>query len=92
MSGLEALSTRALLVPPVTVPTYWCTTGQMSLRNVDERSGHTKQFPLHAVRVVTRLVCPNCGNVMPLENGAFPDHWMGGSGFPRRCTGSRKRA
>jgi hypothetical protein len=41
---------------------------------------------------VERLVCAYCGNVVPLENGVFPEHWIGHSSDARRCSGSRKRA
>ena len=44
------------------------------------------------VKHVERIICPGCGNVMPLENGFFPDHWVGGSRDTRKCSGSRRRA
>ena len=92
MSSLESTSLRPQIRSPVAVPTYWCSTCQLSLRSVDERDAHVKLFPAHAVKAVTRLVCPACGNYMPLENGVFPEHWVGGSHDSRRCGGSGRRA
>ena len=92
MSGLAAYSARLQIPTHVVVPTYWCATCQLSLRTPDEKSAHVKMFPLHAVRAVARLVCPSCGNYVPLENGFFPEHWVGGSYDTRRCRGSGKRA
>ena len=91
LSDRGALSLSPRIPSPVVVPTFWCTTCQMSLRSHDEQLGHKKYFPSHLVKTVGRLVCPNCGNVVPLENGYFPEHWMGSSGSPRRCNGSRRK-
>ena len=92
MSGLEALSTGPRYRSATVPPTYWCTTCQMSLGTVDERTAHMKMFPAHRVKAVTRLVCPRCGNDVPLENGRFPDHWVGSSQDMRRCQGSGRHA
>jgi len=92
MSGLEALSARPKYKPPVVAPTFWCVTCQMSLITIDERWAHAEIFPVHVVKTVTRLACPICGNDMPLENGFFPDHWVGSTGETRKCHGSRKHA
>jgi len=64
----------------------------MSLRSQDEQLAHKKYFPTHAVKAVNRLFCPNCGNVVPLENGYLPEHWVGGSGNSRKCSGSGRKA
>ena len=77
---------------PVAAPTFWCSTCQMSLRSHDERLAHNKSFPSHIVKAIDRLICPSCGNVVPLENGSFPEHWIGSSGNTRRCNGSGRKA
>ena len=92
MSDFEVLTLRPQIPSPVVVPTFWCNTCQMSLRSQDERLAHLKLFPVHRVKQVERLICPRCGNVMPLENGFFPDHWIGRAENSRMCGGSRKRA
>ena len=92
MSEFEALLLGSRIPSPVAAPTFWCMTCQMSLRSQDERLAHAKLFPAHRLKQVERLICPSCGNVVPLEDGAFPEHWVGGSANTRRCNGSRKRA
>lgn len=92
MSEFEALYLRPHIPLPVVAPAFWCVTCQMSLRSQDERLAHSKLFPVHRVKQVERLVCAYCGNVVPLENGVFPEHWIGHSSDARRCSGSRKRA
>ena len=88
----EALASGTRIPTPVVVPTFWCTTCQMSLRSQDERVAHLKLFPVHSVKPLERLICPSCGNVMPLENGRFPDHWVGGERSMKKCSGSRMAA
>ncbi|HUK80143.1 MAG TPA: hypothetical protein VLU91_05720 [Nitrososphaerales archaeon] len=92
MSEFEALGLKPQIPTPVVVPTFWCATCQLSLRSQDEQVAHTELFPTHKVKAVERLVCPRCGNVMPLENGFFPDHWVGNSHDTRKCSGSHRRA
>lgn len=91
MSGLEALSVRLQFRTPVAAPTYWCVSCQLSLRTIDERNAHQKLFPVHMIKESTRLMCPRCGNYLPLENGSFPDHWVGSSQDMRKCRSSGRK-
>jgi len=92
MNELDALNLIREIPPLTVVPTFWCVTCQLSLSSQDELVAHTRLFPAHKTKAVERLVCPRCGNVVPLEHGMFPDHWVGSSRDPRKCNGSRRRA
>lgn len=79
------------LRPPVAAPTFWCVTCQMSLRNEDEHKAHSKAFPAHRIKSLTRLTCPGCGNEVPIETGRYPDHWIGYGSDLRKCRRSGER-
>jgi hypothetical protein len=64
----------------------------MSLRNEDERLAHAKLFPTHRVKSATRIACLGCGNEVPLENGRYPDHWIGYGSDLKKCRTSGQRA
>ena len=92
MAEYEISLLRLRIPSPAVVPTFWCATCQMSIRSHEERLAHTKSFPSHLVKAVDRLICPSCGNVVPLENGNLPEHWIGSTGSQRRCSGSGRKA
>ena len=91
MSELAPQSVKPRIPSPAVLPSFWCVTCQMSLRNQDEKLAHVNLFPLHAVRTMRRTTCPGCGNEVPLESGRFPVHYVGSGGDLRKCPSSGRR-
>ena len=76
---------------PVNIPTNWCLTCELTLRTEEEYFAHIDLFPTHHVKAINRLICPACGNNIPLVGGCFTEHWIGNR-EARMCTGSGKQA
>ena len=91
VSAIAPQSIRPQIPSPAVLPSFWCITCQMSLRNADEELVHVRRFPMHVIRTARRTTCPRCGNGMLLEGGRFPVHWIGYGGDLRKCLGSRMR-
>ena len=89
MSVVRLSSLRLEDHPRTAVKTYWCLVCQLTLRSEEECLAHIKVLPTHRVKAAQRVFCRACGNDMSLEDGRFPDHWVGGGLDIRRCHGSR---
>lgn len=85
----RSMTEGALYKLPLQIPLQWCTTCHVSLRTEGEYTAHTAIFPTHCIKPVMRLLCPQCGIEVPLENGRYAEHWVGYLESSRQvCTGS----